>query len=117
MRYNGEALDTFDALVIISSKGTPLPYIRIARLEPNYPDPVGPGRESKFIYHIDKKSRVQFFLIDILGKRFILEDIPEVRPGTHEFIFRPDLKLPAGAYWVLLSTNSGKAYERIMITK
>ncbi len=103
--------------VIIRSIGPPLPYIRFATLEQNYPNPVPHATATTFAYRIDKRSDVRFIIYTMLGQELVIAQLGEQAIGPHLFIFRPDPTMPTGQYMVRLVTNSGSAVKMMQILR
>ena len=114
---NNTSLPDFSSLLYISSNGIPMPYIRIAKLNTPYPNPVPSGGIGVFSYTIDRISDISIDLTDILGNRIETYSIREVEKGYNNFQFRASESLPAGEYWLILHTNSGTSFAKFMITK
>ena len=99
--------------MISSSVGPPLPYIRFATLEQNYPNPVPSGTSTTFAYRIDRRSEVVFHIYNLLGQELVTAELGEQELGPHIFVFVPYPTMPTGAYLVRLVTNSGSA-DKVM---
>jgi len=99
--------------VITQSIGTPLPYVRFATLEQNYPNPVSRGRRTTFAYRIDKRSDVRFHIYNLMGQELFVAQVGDTDIGPHLFVFVPEPTMPAGAYLIRLVTNSGSA-DKVM---
>ncbi|HVZ37822.1 MAG TPA: T9SS type A sorting domain-containing protein [Candidatus Kapabacteria bacterium] len=108
--------DSFPAgtgVVITRSIGPPLPYVRFAILEQNYPNPVPYNGSTTWAYRIDKRSDISFHFFDLLGKEIYVAELGDQQIGPHTYIYTPPLTLPSGAYLVRLVTNSGSA-DKVM---
>lgn len=118
LRFEDLSLDDTPAAdaagaVITRSIGPPLPYVRFATLEQNYPNPVARGRATIFAYRIDKRSDVRFHIYNLLGQELFVAQVGDTDIGPHLFIFVPEPTMPAGAYLIRLVTNSGSA-DKVM---
>lgn len=107
----------FSLLLISRSVGPPLPYIRFATLEQNYPNPVPAAGSTIFPYRIDKASDVQFVLYDITGRSEVVGSLKNVPAGVHQFVFFPESKFMTGAYRMRMITSSGEASRRLLIVR
>ncbi len=107
--------DNFKCVIITKSIGTPLPYIRFATLEQNYPNPVPGGISTKWFYRIDKTSEIVFSVIDYLGRETVVEKLNEQPEGINEFSLVPSLFFISGLYWLKMTTNSGSVIKPFII--
>ena len=117
VQINSEGIPGTTGTIIIQSIGPPLPYVRFARLERNYPNPIGRGETTKWVYRIDKKSRVRFYLFDSAGQEKQIGDFPGMEIGIHEFNYTPDYTMCTGSYILLMVTNSGTEMDNFIILK
>ena len=99
--------------VITRSVGPPLPYVRLAILEQNYPNPVPRGASTTWAYRIDKLSDVRFYIYNLLGQELEVIDAGEKGIGPHTFVYTPGITMPSGPYFVRLVTNTGSA-DKVM---
>jgi hypothetical protein len=99
--------------VITKSIGPPLPYVRFAILEQNYPNPVPRGASTIWAYRIDRFSDVRFYFYNLLGQELEVIDLGEKEIGPHTFTYTPGITMPSGAYFVRLVTNTGSA-DKVM---
>ncbi len=109
----GSSINDASGVVISRSVGPPLPYIRFATLEQNYPNPVPSGTTTAFAYRIDRRSEVTFHIYNVLGQELVTEQLGEQPLGPHIFVFVPYPTMPTGAYLVRMVTNSGSA-DKVM---
>lgn len=100
-------------VVVTRSVGPPLPYVRFAILEQNYPNPVPRGRSTIWAYRIDKFSDVRFYIYNLLGQELEVIDLGEKQIGPHTFTYTPGITMPSGGYFVRLVTNTGSA-DKVM---
>jgi len=114
---NNFPINDFNAIVITNTSGTPLPYIRFAKLDQNFPNPVPGGSSTKWHYIIDKPSIVEFYIVDYRGKETFLTNLGEQANGIHEYIFTPELGFSSGLYWMKLKTNTGESLVPFIIAK
>lgn len=100
-------------VVITRSIGPPLPYVRFAILEQNYPNPVPRGSSTTWAYRIDKRSDVRFHFFNLLGQELFVALLGDQPIGPHVYVYTPPLDMPSGVYLVRLVTNSGSA-DKVM---
>lgn len=113
LTLDGQAVADATGAIITHSIGTPIPYVRFATLEQNYPNPVARGRATIFAYRIDKRSDVRFHIYNLLGQELFVAQVGDTDIGPHLFVFVPEPTMPAGAYLIRLVTNSGSA-DKVM---
>ncbi len=104
-------------VVITRSIGPPLPYVRFAILEQNYPNPVPHGNSTTFAFRIDKPSDIRFEFYDLLGKSLTVEYLGVLGLGPHTYVYTPPPTLPTGVYLVRLVTNSGTADKAMHVIR
>lgn len=114
VKLNDISINDFDATIITHTSGTPLPYIRFAKL---YPNPVEGSNSIKWHYIIDKPSIVEFYILDYRAKETFLINLGLQSTGIHEFIFTPEMGFSSGLYWMKLKTNTGESVAPFMIVK
>lgn len=114
---NNKPNDAAIGTVITESIGTPLPYVRFAVLEPNYPNPVNIGQTTSWAYKIDKNSDVKFYIYDNAGQRKQIGYYPNQSKGVHVFKYTPEFYMCAGGYLIVMETNSGVQTDHFMIIK
>ncbi len=114
VRLNDAPIGGARGVVITESVGTPIPYVRFAILEQNYPNPVPRGRQTRWAYRIDKRSDITFRFFDLLGKEIHTEYLGVQDLGPHIYVYDPPPTLPTGTYYVRLETNSG-ASDKVML--
>ncbi len=101
-------------VLVVSSIGPPLPYVRFARMEGPYPMPV--QRRSGFVVYVglDASSLVRLQLYDLLGRQ-VLEYSAPLDRGSH----RIDLVLPDGTapglYLLQMSSTTGSAHALVIV--
>lgn len=98
-------------IIISTSIGTPLPYVRFATLDQNYPNPVPAGSATTWAYRIDKASPVLFRIYDMSGREVVHADLGVQPLGIHTFTLADASYLAIGVYAVRLTTNSGEAHQ------
>jgi len=113
LEADSRPLDDATGAVITRSIGPPLPYVRFATLEQNYPNPATRGRPTIFAYRIDKRSDVRFHIYNLMGQELFVAQLGDTDIGPHTFVFLPEPTMPSGAYLVRLVTNSGSA-DKVM---
>lgn len=114
---DGNELHSASGIVITRSIGPPLPYVRFAILEQNYPNPVPRGGSTTWAYRIDKRSDVRFHFYNVLGEELMVVQLGDQDIGPHTYLFTPQLDMPTGAYLVRLVTNSGSADKLMMVLR
>jgi hypothetical protein len=98
--------DSIVQVLVVSSIGPPLPYVRFARMEGPFPHPI--ARVEPFVVYIglDAASTVALRMYDVLG-RHLLEWRDTLDRGVH----RIELRLPEGTspgvYVLRLDTATG----------
>jgi hypothetical protein len=112
-----QSLPDISAAIITRSIGPPLPYVRFAILEQNYPNPVPRGASTTWAYRIDKRSDVRFHFYNPLGEELFVAHLGDQDIGPHTYVLTPALDMPTGAYLVRLVTNSGSADKLMMILR
>jgi hypothetical protein len=117
VKLNDTLIHDFDAVIYTHTSGTPLPYIRFAKLDQNFPNPVQGGSSTKWHYIIDKPSIVEFYIVDYRGKETFLTNLGEQAKGIHEYIFTPEMGFSSGLYWMKLRTNTGESLVPFIIAK
>jgi hypothetical protein len=99
-----------DTVMIIAVHSLiPLPYIRIATLAENIPNPIERGKQTTWAYRVDKATPVHILLYDIRGK--IIEEFRSQAdlPGNYTFSYTPGQQNTApGVYLIRMLTNSGE---------
>jgi hypothetical protein len=115
LEANGERWPDTTGIIIVTSIGTPLPYSRFARLEPNYPNPAHRGLATTWAYRIDKQSVVRLVLYDTVGRTLEDFDLGERSKGIHVFAFTPPVSMATGLYWARLITNSGEFAQPFVV--
>jgi hypothetical protein len=97
--------------IVTTSVGTPIPYVRFATLERNYPNPIRSGSRTTWAYRIDKPSRVIFHFYNIAAAETFVQDLGLQPGGIHLFSFTPTIETASGMYIVRMETNTGDAYQ------
>lgn len=113
LTLNDTSIADTRGVIITLSIGTPLPYVRFATLEQNYPNPVSRGKPTIFAYRIDKRTDVRFHIYNLVGQELFVAHVGDTDIGPHLFIFTPEPTMPTGPYFVRLVTNSGTA-DKVM---
>ncbi len=113
LELNGGGLAPASGVVITRSIGPPLPYVRFAILEQNYPNPVRRGGSTIWPYRIDKVSIIRFHIYSLLGQELAVFDLGEQGIGPHTFTYTPEFTTPNGTYYVRLVTSTGSA-DKVM---
>lgn len=114
---NGVPVGTATSLIITSSIGPPLPYIRFATLEQNYPNPIRRGQSTTWGFRIDKPSEVRFIIYTDLGQELEVVQLGLTGIGPHTFTYTPGLTQPSGIYWARMITNTGIAEKPFHIMR
>lgn len=101
-------------VLLVSSVGPPLPYVRFARIEGPYPFPVERHSPWAVYVGVDAPSRVALRLYDLLG-RLVLEYETMLERGAH----RIELTLPSGIapglYLLRMESSTGSAQTPIIV--
>lgn len=103
--------------IITRSIGPPLPYVRFAILEQNYPNPVPRGGTTKWAFRIDKRSDVRFSFYNLLSEELFTVNLGDLDIGPHTFTLTPQLDMPTGVYLVRMTTNSGSVDQVMHILR
>lgn len=114
---NNQQYNEFSSNVILSNYDIPMPYIRLAVLEQNYPNPVNSGNQTTWVYKIDKNSKVIFKMYNLLMKEVFAEDLGDINKGVNEYIFKYSSEFSAGCYWMSLNADSEVVYKKFLIIK
>ena len=103
------------ATVSVTSVGTPLPYVRFARIEQNYPNPAVRGQTTTGVYRIDKASDVRIILYDTGGRTVDILELGFQRPGVYRVPYQPPAVMATGVYWARLVTSSGFSFQPFVV--
>lgn len=103
------------AVVLATSVGTPLPYVRFARLGVNFPNPAVPGETTTWVYRIDKASAVELSLHTLDGREIDRLRFGVQQPGLYKVPYRVSIDWAAGVYWAQLWTGSGLSFQTFMV--
>lgn len=114
---NGTTVGSASSRIVTASIGPPLPYIRFATLEQNYPNPIRKGQSTTFGFRIDKPSEVRFIIYTDLGQELEVIQLGLIGIGPHTFIYTPGLTQPSGVYWARMITNTGSAEKPFHIVR
>lgn len=120
---NGATTPNLTAFITSTSIGPPIPYVRFASLDQNYPNPVPPGLPTTFAFRIDQQSDITFYVYDVLGKQVYTRQYPGLSFGVYTFSFTPTLLgMSSGAYWVRMVTvaggqASGEAHRKFQVVR
>ncbi|MDB5033498.1 MAG: hypothetical protein JWQ98_739 [Chlorobi bacterium] len=110
---DGAPRESASGAVLTRSVGPPLPYVRFAILDQNYPNPARQGSPTTWAYRIDRLSDVRFYFYTVTGAELFVADLGTQPIGPHTFIYTPGIDVPCGVYLVRLVTNSGFA-DKVM---
>ncbi len=102
-------------MVSVTSVGTPLPYVRFARLEQNYPNPAIRGEITTWVYRIDKVSEVHLILYNYAGRTVDILRFGVQQPGVHRVPYHVSGQMATGLYWAQLITTSGLSSQPFFI--
>jgi hypothetical protein len=111
IRINGDSAADASGRIITLSVGTPLPYVRFATLERNYPNPIRSGEKTTWAYRIDKPSKVVFRFYNLIGEERITADLGDQPAGIHTFSLTPTIETATGMYIVRMETSTGDAFQ------
>ena len=114
---NGSPVGSAASRITTVSIGPPLPYIRFATLEQNYPNQIRRGQATTWGYRIDKPSDVRFIIYTLLGQELDIIQLGLKGIGPHVFTYTPGPTTPSGVYWARLVTNTGIAEKPFHIVR
>ncbi len=105
-------LDTVQQ-VFVKSLYTPLPYIRIAAVSDNIPNPVSIHQITTWFYRIDRPSDISIQILDILGRTLYKEKFFQAFSGQYQWSWEilPYIQSP-GVYFFHIQTNSGEIVKK-----
>ena len=105
-------LDTVQQ-VFVKSLYTPLPYIRIAAVSDNIPNPVSTHQITTWFYRIDRPSDISIQILDILGRIIYKEKFFQAFSGQYQWSWEilPYIQSP-GVYFFHIQTNSGESIKK-----
>lgn len=105
-------LDTVQQ-VYVQSLYTPLPYIRIAAVSDNIPNPVSIHQITTWFYRIDRPSDISIQILDILGRIIYKEKFFQAFSGQYQWSWEilPYIQSP-GVYFFHIQTNSGESIKK-----
>jgi len=105
-------LDTVQQ-VFVKSLYTPLPYIRIAAVSDNIPNPVSTYQTTTWFYRIDRPSDISIQILDILGRTLYKEKFFQAFSGQYQWSWEilPYIQSP-GVYFFHIQTNSGEIVKK-----
>ena len=105
-------LDTVQQ-VFVKSLYTPLPYIRIAAVSDNIPNPVSTHQITTWFYRIDRPSDISIQILDILGRTLYKEKFFQAFSGQYQWSWEilPYIQSP-GVYFFHIQTNSGEIVKK-----
>lgn len=103
------------AVLTVQSFGTPLPIIRVPRLEQNAPNPVARGNSTTWAYRIDEPSDITFSIYTSLGQEVVRIERKNQARGAHLETWTPETPLSGGIYFVRFSSNTGEIWQRCVI--
>ena len=105
-------LDTVQQ-VFVKSLYTPLPYIRIAAVSDNIPNPVSIHQITTWFYRIDRPSDISIQILDILGRIIYKEKFFQAFSGQYQWSWEilPYIQSP-GVYFFHIQTNSGEIVKK-----
>jgi len=114
---NGSPVGSASSRIVTTSIGPPLPYVRFATLEQNYPNPIRRGQSTTWGYRIDKPSDVRFVIYTSLGQELDVIHLGLQGVGPHIFTYLPGITTPSGVYWARLVTSTGSAEKPFHIVR
>lgn len=105
---------SLEQVLIVTSIGPPLPYLRFARLEGPFPMPVQRHDPFIIVVALDASSRVEMHLFDMLGR--VLEDWSfELERGVRRLVLTLPDGFSPGLYFLQSQSNSGSVVIPIIV--
>ena len=105
-------LDTVQQ-VYVQSLYTPLPYIRIAAVSDNIPNPVSIHQITTWFYRIDRPSDISIQILDILGRIIYKENFFQAFSGQYQWSWEILRYIQSpGVYFFHIQTNSGEIVKK-----
>jgi hypothetical protein len=117
LSINGDSAIDASGRIVTTSIGTPLPYVRFATLERNYPNPIRSGEKTTWAYRIDKPSQVIFRFYNLIGEERITADLGDQPAGIHTFSLTPTIETATGMYIVRMETSTGDAFQFMHVVR
>lgn len=115
IQMRGEQWQPTQALLTVTSIGTPLPYVRFARLEQNYPNPAQRGQSTTWAYNIDKSGNVQMIFYTLTGKAIQHFHLGYQEHGVHRFTYTIPVDMATGVYLARLVAVSGNSFQYFVV--
>jgi hypothetical protein len=115
--FNGFPVSDKETIVLTNAVGSQIPYIRVIRLEQNYPNPVYYGNSTKWVYYLDVESRVVFSIFNSLMQDNEVLDLGFQQRGRHELDWTPPGNISSGLYWMFIITNYSIDFKNFTIIK
>jgi hypothetical protein len=117
LSINGDTAADASGRIVTVSIGTPLPYVRFATLERNYPNPIRSGEKTTWAYRIDKPSKIVFRFYNLIGEQRITADLGDQPAGIHTFSLTPTIETATGMYIVRMETSTGDAFQFMHVVR
>jgi len=97
----------------IRSSFTPLPYIRIASLSDNMPNPVLINESTQWNYYLDQPSTVTIDIVDLCGRILYTDTFYKEKAGSYSWVWtvRPYIQ-SAGIYFLHFRSNLGDIVKK-----
>lgn len=92
-------------------------YVRFIRINNVFPNPVNTGQTFNCDYFIDLDSDIKIFLCQVEGKIELISKQKNVKKGINRFEYKIPQQMPAGLYYLILDSNTGRAYKKFMVIK
>jgi hypothetical protein len=109
------ALAPTTATVTVQFVDSDAPFARFAELQPNAPNPVLRGTETRWAYTIDIPSDVTFIIYNAAAEEVERIERRQQSRGFHVETWIPTRHVAAGMYFVRFITNFGVAFQRLSI--
>ncbi len=108
------APELLEEVLIVTSVGPPLPYLRFARLEGPFPMPIVRDEPFAVAIVLDAPTRATLQLFDVLG-RIVTEWAFEREHGVHRLTLTLPAEVSPGLYLLRLGSGSGAAVVPVIV--
>lgn len=117
LKYNGNNISQFNAIVIISSEYIPMRYSRFLNISNISPNPATIGNTMKVVFYIDIQTYVDIIVFDLSGRLFFLKKYSTLEKGAYNIDLLIDSNFSSGVYWVYVKGKSGVAWRKFVVFK